>query len=156
MVALFRSKKESTMRTVTKCVTMVSILAIAAVVYAGDGFSMKCKSKSCGYESEVRFGGGMAFGQLTGYCVKCKKFVYLHWTLEGSPALDPKAKKVPQPKSLGTVWDSQNGQSLAIYACPHCAGPFAEIKSKADLKNCPSCNKPDFAVDETKPLMAID
>ena len=115
-----------------------------------------------GREVFLHFGAVKSFcyvylnGQLTGYCVKCKKFVYLHWTLEGSPALDPKAKKVPQPKSLGTVWDSQNGQSLAIYACPHCAGPFAEIKSKADLKNCPSCNKPDFAVDETKPLMAID
>jgi len=144
------------MNVLTKCVTTVSILAIATVIYAGEGFSMKCKSKSCGYESEVRFGGGMVSGQLTGYCVKCKKFVYLHWTLEGSPALDPKAKKTPQPKPLGTVWDSQNGQSLTIYACPHCAGPFAEIKSKADLKHCPSCNKPDFAVDETKPLMAID
>jgi Zn finger protein HypA/HybF involved in hydrogenase expression len=135
---------------------MVSILAIAAVVYAGEGFSMKCKSKTCGYETEVTFGGGMAYGQLTGYCVKCKKFVTLNWTLEGSPALDPAAKKIPQPKPLGTVRDSQTGKTLTIYACPHCAGPFAEIKSKDDLKHCPSCNKPEFAVDETKPRLAID
>jgi hypothetical protein len=144
------------MRALTKVITLGSILTIAAVVYAAEGFSMKCKSKACGYESTVTFGGGMAFGQLTGYCVKCKKFVSLNWTLEGSPALDPKAKKIPQPKPLGEVWDSQSGRKLAIFACPHCSGPFAEIKSKDELKHCPSCNKPEFGADDTKPIIAID
>lgn len=144
------------MRAVTASITLVSIIAIAAVVYAGDGFSMKCQSKPCGYESEVAFGGGMAFEQLTGYCRKCKKFIYLAWTSEGSPALDPKAKIVPQPKALGEIWDAQTGKILTIYACPHCHGPFAEIKTKDDLKHCPACGKPDFAVDDTKPRTAID
>ena len=144
------------MRAATASITFVSIIAIAAVVYAGEGLSMKCKSKTCGYESDVTFGGGMAYGQLTGYCVKCKKFVNLHWTLEDRPALGPNAKKVPQPKPLGEVWDSQTGRKLSIFACPHCSGPFAEIKSNEELKSCPSCNKPDFGVDETKPIIAID
>ena len=133
-----------------------AFIAIAAVAYAGDGFSMKCQSKACGYESEVTLGGGMAFEQLTGYCRKCKKFVYLQWTREGSPVLDPTAKKVPPPKPLGEVWDAQNGKVHTIHACPHCNGPFAEIKNAGDLKHCPACGKPDFAVDDTKPRMAID
>jgi uncharacterized protein YbaR (Trm112 family) len=144
------------MRAVTKVITFGSILAIAAVVYAGEGFSMKCKAKTCGYETTVTFGGGMAFSQLTGYCVKCKKFVSLQWTLEGSPLLDPNAKKIPQPKPLGEIWDSQSGRKLTIFACPHCTGPFAEIKKQEELKHCPSCNKPEFGIDETKPMMAID
>lgn len=144
------------MRAVTASITGGAIIAIALVVYAGGGFSMKCQSSTCGYESQVRLGGGMAFEQLTGYCRKCKKFVYLQWTREGSPVLDPAAKKVPPPKPLGEVWDAQNGKVLAIYACPDCNGPFAEIKSKDELKHCPSCGKPDFAEDDTKPSMAID
>lgn len=98
----------------------------------------------------------MAYEQLTGYCLKCKKFVYHQWTREGSPVVDPKAKKVPAPKPLGEVWDASTGKVITIYACPHCSGPFAQIKTKAELKHCPACNKPGFAVDETKPRMAID
>jgi hypothetical protein len=88
------------MRAVTALITGGAIIAIAVVVYAGGGFSMKCQSSTCGYESQVRLGGGMAFEQLTGYCRKCKKFVYLQWTREGSPVLDPAAKKVPLNKTL--------------------------------------------------------
>lgn len=144
------------MRAVTASITFASIITIAAIVYAGDGFSMKCRSKTCSYESQVTFGGGMAFEQLTGYCQKCKKFVYLQWTREGSPMVRPDAKKVPPPTPLGEVWDASTGRMLTIYACPHCTGPFAEIKTKEELKYCPSCNKPGFEIDETKPRIAID
>jgi hypothetical protein len=144
------------MRTVTASVILVSIIAVSVVVYAGEVFSMKCEAKTCGKESGVTFGGGMAYKQLTGYCRKCKKFVYLHWTREGSPVLDPKAKKVPAPKPLGEVWDASTGKVITIYACTHCSGPFAQIKTKDELKHCPACNKPSFGVDETKPKIAID
>ena len=144
------------MRAVTTSITLVSVIAIAAVVYAGEGLSMKCRAKTCGYESEVTFGGGMAFEQLTGYCRNCRKFVYLSWTREGSPVLDPKAEKVPHPKPLGEVWDALAGRAITIYVCPHCKGPFAEIKSRDDLKHCPACGKLDFAADDSKPRMAVD
>ncbi len=144
------------MRSVTASIILVAIIAIAAVVYAGSGFSMKCQSKTCGHESEVTFGGGMAFEQLTGYCQKCKKFVHLHWTREGSPVVNPKDKKVPAPSPLGEVWDAGTGRIITIYACPHCTGPFAHIKTKDELKHCPACNKRSFEVDETKPRLAID
>lgn len=144
------------MRSVTASILWVAIIAIAAVGYAGDGFSMKCQSKTCGYESEVTFGGGMAFEQLTGYCQTCKQFVYLTWTREGSPVVNPEAKKVPAPKPIGEVWDASTGRVLTIYACPHCTGPFAQIKTKNELKHCPICNNPGFEVDATKPRLAID
>ena len=144
------------MRAVRLSIAVAGIATIAAVVLAGTGYPMKCQKKTCGYKSEVTFGGGMAFDMLTGYCRQCKKFVYLSWTREGSPALDPNAKKVPPPAPLGEVWDSKTGTTTAIYACPHCKGPFAEIKSKDDLRHCPACNETNFAVDDTKPIMAID
>lgn len=137
-------------------IALAGIVVCMAVVYAGDGFSMKCKAKNCGYETEVRFGGGMTTEQLMGYCRPCKKFVTLYWTREGSPAVDPNAKKIAPPKALGEIWDAQTGKVLKIYSCPHCSGPFAEIKSKDELKHCPACCNPGFAEDDTKPRMAID
>lgn len=134
----------------------LGIAVIAAAVYAGTHYHMKCRAKSCGYASEVTFGGGMAFEQLTGYCLPCRKFVYLHWTREGSPLVDPKAERIPPPKPLGEVWDARTGKTLTLHACPHCKGPFAEIKGMNDLRHCPACNQPDFKVDESKPLIAID
>ena len=62
----------------------------------------------------------------------------------------------PRPKPLGEVWDAKTGTVLTLYACPHCKGPFAQIKSQRDLKHCPACNKPGFAVDKSKPMLAID
>ena len=144
------------MRTGRVSFTLAGIIVIAALVYAGDALHMKCSSPQCGYDSQVTFGGGMAFEQLTGYCRTCKKFVYLQWTREGSPVVDAKSEKVPPPKALGEVVDVRTGGVLNIYACPHCKSPFAEIKSKEDLKHCPACCKPGFGIDDTKPAIAVD
>lgn len=137
-------------------VALAGIVAAIAVVYAGEGLSMKCKVKNCGYQTELTFGGGMTTEQLTGYCKKCKKFVSLQWTREGSPTVDPKAAIIAPPKALGEIWDAQTGKVLKIYTCPHCTGPFAEIKNKDELKHCPACYTPGFAEDDSKPRMAID
>jgi hypothetical protein len=142
-------------------------LLTAAAVYAAQGLAMKCQAepeknpatgkaeRPCGYESEVTFGGGMMFEQITGYCRHCKKFVYLQWTRENLPAgVDIKAVRRPEP--LGEVWDSATGKIMTVYACPTCKGPFLPIKNADELKCCPVCNKPHFAVDKSKPEMAID
>jgi hypothetical protein len=144
-------------------------LAIAATVHAADGIPMKCQAKPdkdletgqiakpCGYEAYVNFGGGMFFNQTTGYCRSCKKFVYVSWTRENLPAEMKGTFKVrPRPEPLGEVWDAQTGKVLTIHACPTCKGPFQEIRKPGDLKHCPVCNKPHFAIDESKPRMAID
>ncbi|MCF7958446.1 MAG: hypothetical protein K9M57_08365 [Phycisphaerae bacterium] len=119
----------------------------------------KKASQPCGYESNVTFGGGMFFEQLTGYCRPCKKFVYVSWTRENIPTDLKKQMKIkdrPKPKPLGEVWDSKTGEVIAIHACPTCKGPFMEIKKVDDLKFCPACNHSHFAIDKSKPMIAID
>jgi hypothetical protein len=114
-------------------------------------------SKPCGYESYVSFGGGMFYDQLTGYCRSCKKFVYLSWTGANIPAqMKQQIKFKAPPKPLGEVWDARTGKFMAIYACPKCNGPFLEIKKIDDLKHCPVCNNSHFAIDNSKPRIAID
>ena len=145
------------MRTVTVSITLVVVIGIAAVVYAGEGFHMKCQAESCGYESQVTFGGGMFYEQITGYCRKCKKFISVSWTRDGIPAeMKERVKDQPRPDPPGEVWDAQTGKVLTIHACPTCKGPFLEIKTSQDLKYCPACNKPHFEVDDTKPRIAVD
>jgi len=150
-------------------ITLAICLLTTIAVYAGRGMSMKCQAKPekdvatgktakpCGYESMVTIGGGMFSERMTGYCRACKKFVYLHWTAKNLPAgMKARVKVKPHPVPLGEVWDSQTGKILTIHACPKCKGPFLEIKKFDDLKHCPVCNKPHFAVDKSKPRLAID
>jgi Zn finger protein HypA/HybF involved in hydrogenase expression len=131
--------------------------------------SMKCQAKpakdpatgktakACGYESMVAIGGGMLSESITGYCRACKKFVGLHWTAKNLPAaLKARVKVKPHPVPLGEVWDAATGKIMTIHACPKCKGPFLEIKKFDELKHCPVCNKPHFAVDKSKPRLAID
>ncbi len=144
------------MKAVMVSITFLAIIAVTTVVFAGTLFNMKCESKTCGFEAGVMFGGGMAFQQLTGYCQSCEKFVYLQWTRKGSPLVDPNAEIVEPPEPLGKILDLRTGSTLTIFACPDCKGPFAEIKSLEDLKHCPACNKPEFAIDESKPTIVFD
>ena len=156
-------------------ITFVICLLTVATIYAGTGYFMKCQpdpkkpqktdkttetdkpAKPCGYESRVSFGGGMFFNQITGYCRSCKKFVYLSWTRENIPAgMKDRIKPKARPKPLGEVWDSKTGEVMPIHACPKCKGPFLEIKKVEDLKRCPGCNKSHFAIDKSKPMIAID
>jgi len=150
-------------------VAMIACLLTSAAVFAARGLSMKCQAKPakdaatgktakpCGFESRVTFGGGMFFNQITGYCRSCKKFVYLSWTRANVPAeMKGRIKVTPRPVPLGEVWDASTGKVMTIYACPHCKGPFLEIKKPEDLKYCPVCNKPHFVIDKSKPEMAID
>jgi hypothetical protein len=155
----------------TLAVALIVCLSTAAAIHAGTVYHMKCQAKPakdaatgktakpCGYESSVTFGGGMFFDQICGYCRSCKKFVYLNWTRENLPQ-EMKArmriKVTPRPKPLGEVWDCRTGEVLTIHACPHCKGPFLEIKKRDDLNHCPACNKAHFVVDESKPRIAVD
>jgi uncharacterized protein YbaR (Trm112 family) len=148
-------------------VSSMVCLLIAAGAFAGMGMTMKCtgvpaedgkpKIDPCGYSTEVVFGGGMFFDQAVGYCRKCKRFVSVHWTRPGAANnMPPQMQVTPKPDPLGEVWDSATGHVLTVYACPHCKGPFAEIKKRDDLTHCPACNKGHFQVDPNAPVMAVD
>jgi len=153
----------------TIVLTLTACLLLGAAVYAGRGMSMKCKAKPakdpatgktakpCGYEAMVAIGGGMISERVTGYCRACEKFVAIHWTRDNLPAgLKARVKVKPRPAPLGEIWDAQTGRIMTVEACPKCRGPFLEIKKHDELKHCPACNKPHFAVDKTKPRLAID
>jgi hypothetical protein len=144
-------------------------LLTGAAVYAGTRMSMKCQAKpekdpatgktakACGYETKVTIGGGRMFKQMTGYCRACEKFVHLSWTRGNiPPQMKARIKVKPHPVPLGEVWDAATGKIMTIHACPKCKGPFLEIKKFDELKHCPACNKPHFAVDKSKPRLAID
>ncbi len=144
------------MRSILGVLLVACLIVATAWVYAGDGVSMKCDRRECGYESLVIFGGGMMFEQATGYCQHCQDFVYLRWTRKESPLVAPDIKLVPPPTPIGEVWDSRSGHSLTLYPCPRCQKPFAEIKAQEDLKHCPACKEGTFKPDTTKPRLAID
>ncbi len=150
-------------------IVLAASLLTGAAVYAGRGMSMKCQAKPvkdpatgkiakpCGYEAMVSLGGGMLSKRVTGYCRACDKFVAIHWTHKNLPAgLKARVKVKPRPAPLGEIWDAQTGRIMTIEACPKCKGPFLEIKKFDELKHCPVCNKPHFAVDKSKPKLAID
>lgn len=103
---------------------IAALLPVAA--WAGSLYSIRCGG--CGYQDEVSFGGGMRFGQITGYCVTCQKFVSVEFEREG-----------PEPAPAGTAWDSMTGRLLRLFTCPHCQKLFAEIPSEAALARCPRC-----------------
>jgi hypothetical protein len=150
-------------------IALAACLLTGAAVYAGMGRSMKCQAKPekdpttgktakpCGYEAMVIIGGGRMSKRMMGYCRACKKFVSLNWTRGNiPPRMKTRVKVKPHPIPLGEVWDAQTGKILTIHACPTCKGPFLEIKKFDELKHCPACNKPHFAVDKSKPRLAID
>lgn len=116
------------MRTSTALILAMAVAAAPGIVSAGSAYTVTCESPDCGFKAGVSFGGGMLRGQITGYCVACKKFVYLDY--------DRKAEK---PKPLATVWDSSMGLHLNLYSCPSCRAPFAEIASEKALICCPAC-----------------
>ena len=124
-------------------------LASATVSLAGTGYPMQCKN--CGFEAEVLIGGGMRFGQITGFCVESGKFVYLTWQ---------RGKKEPEPAAR--IWDSSTGKTIELYKFPECSQPVMPLQLEAadrdgpGFKHCPKCGKPTFQVDKNKPMMAFD
>ncbi len=146
-------------------IALITCLPGFLPLFAGTGLHMRCQAKPhkgpstapCGYDAHVTFGGGMFFDQIMGYCPKCKTFVYLSWTRANIPEEMKKTVKAkPRPEPLGEVWNAQTGKMQTIHACPACKGPFLEIKKPGELTHCPACNEPGFAVDPSKPVMAID
>jgi hypothetical protein len=123
---------------------IISALVITVLVFsplmvlAGTGYELTCENKSCNYKGNVNFGGGKVFDQITGYCVKSDKFVYLSWK-----------RGTQKPAPLGQVWDPTTGKIKLLYKSKDCTEPFIPIESVGDLKYCPKCNKPTLKAKET-------
>jgi hypothetical protein len=121
----------------TLLMAMALVLAPAMNALAGMDYAMKCES--CGFEADVRIGGGRKFEQITGFCANSMKFVYLRWK---------RGEKGPEP--IGKVWDSAAGKTIDVHKCPDCSKPFLAIQVKdANRKSpgfdhCPKCGKQTF------------
>ncbi len=73
-------------------------LAAVAILFgpairAGMMGEFTCSNKECNFKAQLSFGGGFMFEQVTGYCCKCEKFVYLNWPRLARAAAPP----YPQP-----------------------------------------------------------
>jgi hypothetical protein len=138
------------MRRLTLC--MATALVIGTALWAGKQVELRCGNPKCGFHEEVTFGGGFRFAQVTGWCTKCQKFVYLTWDR------DPKAQgggpsAGPPPKLAGSIWLPATGKTVDLYACPDCKNPFLPIDGPEDFKFCPKCGKPGFGYDPKKVIM---
>jgi len=153
-ISVSKHPKETIMKKRIALVALTACVLMTAIAYAATSRTMKCRKESCGMTTNLALGPTMMCGRVTGYCVPCKKFVTVMWK-ERDMRTDETGIE-PAPKPLGKVWDSKTGNTLTVYACPHCKGPFSEIKKHADVTHCPSCNDPGFAVDPNAPVMAID
>ena len=127
-----------------KCLMLSLVLLfailLAAVVYAASGYSFLCLNKDCGYKTNVSFGGGFVFDQITGYCVQCSQFVYLRWHRKGAPEVADNLPADP-PTPVARIWNPSTGETISLYACPKCAKPFLPIEDETRLTHCPRCGK---------------
>ena len=111
----------------------LSLLCTVALLQAGAGYDVTCKSENCGFKINAKIGGGRAFEEASGYCARCDKWVSVTWKRQ---------QKAPAP--LFEFWDPETGQTRQIRKCPDCAQPFVVIKAIGDMKFCPKCQKPNL------------
>jgi hypothetical protein len=125
-------------------VLALAISVTASIAWAGTTYLLTCGNEKCGFKGEVKFGGGRIFEMVTGYCLKCEKFVYLRWTREGKGVKN----QTPKPQAVGRIWDATTGRTIDLYACPHCTSAFLPIASEEDLRCCPKCGQPTLKQEE--------
>lgn len=114
----------------------------AEVVLGGAEYILKCRNTGCNYSTNIDFGGGLAFNQIMGYCVKCGEFVNINWSVrEGEPNIPP--------DPVAQIWDLNSQDPIKLYKCPKCSQPFFPIKNIENIKYCPRCKQLSLKVEET-------
>jgi len=91
------------------------IFFLAECALAGESGTMSCAAPGCGYQSDLKIGGGRASPAVTGYCAKTKKFVRLKlksWADYRKPHNCPGGKEPLQP-----IYD---GYEVTKIPCPKC------------------------------------
>ena len=138
----------------TALATLITCMLMATIAHAATSYAMKCRKAACGMETRLTLGWTMMSGRVTGYYVTCKKFVTLSWKTRDMRTGENNIE--PAPESLGKVLDSKTGNTLTVYACPHCKGPFSEIKKHTDVAHCPGCNDPGFKIVPNAPVECVE
>jgi len=91
------------------------ILLLVDCALAGEKGTVSCTSPGCGYNTNLKIGGGRASPSVTGYCPQEKKFVRLklrNWADYRQPHYCPSGKERLQP-----IYD---GSEVSKIPCPKC------------------------------------
>ena len=138
-------------------VLMILLFQSSGLIFAGTEYELKCQNQACAYSNEMSWGGGFVFMEISGYCDHCKKFVSVRWQrsdsrdYSGLEVLSSTGLPPEPPRSLGLAQSPITGETAPTYPCPHCSGPFAEIKSipKDHLLYCPKCRQKTLKAEES-------
>ena len=96
--------------------SMVFVLFLSAPsALAGEAGKVSCNTPGCGYQTDLKIGGGRTSPAVTGYCLKEKKFVSVKiksWADYRKPHNCPGGKEPLQP-----IYD---GAQVSQIPCPKC------------------------------------
>ena len=88
----------------------------AAAAMAGEAGTVSCSTPDCGYQHDLKIGGGMKSPSLTGYCRSTKQFVRVKLkSWDDYRKIIPKCPDCPEP--ILPIYD---GGQVAEIPCPKC------------------------------------
>lgn len=111
----------------------LAMLGTPALLDAGSQYDVRCTTPECRFKVAAGIGGGIAFGEASGYCMKCRKWVAVTWKRKG---------KATEP--VLEFWDPATGAKRQVYKCPGCREPFVAVRNIGEMKYCPTCGKPNL------------
>jgi hypothetical protein len=94
----------------------LALLLWAAPALAGEAGIVSCSTPDCGFQQNLKIGGGMRTPALTGYCRSTKKFVRVklkNWDEYRKTV--PKCPDCPEP-----ILPVYNGSEISQIPCPKC------------------------------------
>ena len=93
---------------------------------AGQAGTVSCATPGCGYQQDLKIGGGMKSPSLTGYCRSTKKFVRVKLnSWEGYRETVPASPDCPEP--ILPIYD---GGQVAEIPCPKCGNLTLHYKRR--------------------------
>ncbi|RJR42682.1 MAG: hypothetical protein C4567_06785 [Deltaproteobacteria bacterium] len=116
------------MKTRGKVIVFFAIFAallLAASALAGESGTVSCATQGCGYQTDLKIGGGRASPSVTGYCAREKKFVRVKlpsWADYRKPQQCPGGKEPLQP--------IYSGGEMAKIPCPKCGNLSLSYKRR--------------------------
>jgi hypothetical protein len=98
----------------------------AAPAVAGEAGIVSCATPGCGYQQDLKIGGGMKSPSLTGYCRSTKKFVRVK--LKSWVAYRETVLACPDcPEAILPIYD---GGEVAKIPCPKCGSKTLSYKRR--------------------------
>ncbi|MEW6660311.1 MAG: hypothetical protein AB1424_16825 [Thermodesulfobacteriota bacterium] len=101
------------------------LFLLADYALAGESGKVSCAAPGCGYQTDLKIGGGRDSPAVTGYCAKTKKFMRLKlqsWEDYRKPHNCPGGKERLQP-----IYD---GSGVARIPCPKCGNLTLKYKRR--------------------------